>query len=141
LVRFGLVAFLFDAAELGERAEIAALQAAKLAEDLLEGVAGGGVGLPDVAEGAYEVGAHGQDAVEVGLGAVKAAAEPVAADEGIDEVTLDGGCRTALVLVFAGEALKIGRILAWDDGTTGVDAVLESVEAGSFLPSGSARPG
>jgi hypothetical protein len=85
-------------------------------------------------------GADGQDVVEVGLRAVQPAAEPVATDEGIDEVAFDGGLRAELVLVFVGEAFEIRLVFAGDDGVAGVDAMLESVEAGRFLASGGTRP-
>jgi hypothetical protein len=137
----GLVAVLFDAAELGEGAEVAALEARKLAEHLLKGVAAGGVGLPGVAEAPDEAGAAGQSGVKLGLRALEPAAEPVAEDEGIDEVALDGGRGTELVLVFGGEAFEIGLVFAGDDGLTGIDAVFQGVEAGDFLASGGSRPG
>jgi hypothetical protein len=98
-------------AKLGERAEIAALQGGELAIDLLKRVRTGGIALPGIAEGADEIGTDREDREELCLDSHKAAAQPVAMDEGVDEIPLDGRLGLELLPIFGGEAFEVGGLL------------------------------
>lgn len=61
---------------------------------------------------------------EFGFGPQVAAAEPVAVDEGFDEVALFGGGGLAGIEVFGGEEVEVGLLLVFEDEGFGVEAVL-----------------
>jgi hypothetical protein len=90
-LRLRLVAFLFDAAEFGERAEVATLHSVQSPEGPRESARPGGAALDVIANGTLDFVCH-QGAEEARLDAHEAAA-PVGVDEGIEEVALDGGLR------------------------------------------------
>jgi hypothetical protein len=70
---------------------------------------------------------------ELGFGLAEAAEEPLAIDEGIDQEALLGGGWLPALLVFGGEGLEIGGVLAANDLRFGVNAGLDGVEAGDGL--------
>jgi hypothetical protein len=70
---------------------------------------------------------------ELSFGLAEAAEEPLAIDEGIDQEALLGGGWLPALLVFGGEGLEIGGVLAANDLRFGVNAGLDGVEAGDGL--------
>jgi hypothetical protein len=68
--------------------------------------------------------------VEVGFGEAEAADEPLVVDEGIDEIALAWGNGVELGVVFGGELGEGFGVFAADDVGFGMEAGLESVQAG-----------
>ena len=96
------------------RARLQSRSAAWLAaEDFVEDVALGGVLDDGGAEGVLGAFGHGGDAgIEVGgLDAIAALLHPDGADQGLDEVLLDGADGLELLEVLGGEALRARRDL------------------------------
>lgn len=70
---------------------------------------------------------------EVGFGLAEAAEEPLAIDESIDQEALLRGGGLPTLLVFGGEGIEFGGVLAANDLRFGVNAGFEGVEAGDSL--------
>jgi len=130
--------FQAEAAELGQGAEVLAFQGIELAEDAVErgGAESGAVGAGENVGGLFA----GKRAENVGLEANEAAAHPVAVDEGIDQVTRDRDSGLVVVEVAGGESVEFVLAFTGDDEDSGVDAVLEGVEADGDFALGGARP-
>src|ERR1019366_3139343 len=126
--------------DLGIGAVPGAFEGGDLALDAGMEFGGGGLGK----EGGGKGGAGGfgeEGAEEVGLDALEAALLPIGAEHGVHVEEFGGGFGAELALVVGGEDVVIGGVFAGDDDGGGVDAVLESVEAGGGLALDGARSG
>ena len=131
-VRFGLT-FALEAADFGEGAEIGAVGGGDLAQETLESILTEAAVLEEAVERGIGVGRVEDGAEEFRLDAQKAAAQPVAVDEGIDEVVFHGGAGLQLTVILRRESLKLGGVLTGNDGGVSVNAVFQGIEAGSIL--------
>ena len=71
----------------------------------------------------------------------KAAEDPIAVDERIDQGSAFGGSGLVVVVVFAGEGLEGGGVFAGDDFGFGEDAGLQGVGGGALFAFGRDGPG
>jgi hypothetical protein len=78
---------------------------------------------------------------ELGAADAVTAELPFAGDQGIDQAALFGGGGSETLMVFGGKLVERGAVFAGDALGTSIDTVLESIEAGSGLAGGGARPG
>jgi hypothetical protein len=78
---------------------------------------------------------------ELGLGFAETALEPVGVNQAIDEEALLGEHGLPAHIIVGGQGGELVAILAGDDLAVGVDASVESIEAGDFLAPQSTWPG
>src|ERR1019366_6523903 len=126
-----------NAAQLFQRAEVAALRGGEAPEDLL------GLGRDERAEArrVRRVFAGDENLEEVSLDAGIAPPVPVGLDEGFHEEALQGADGVELLAIFERVGFEFGGVFAGDHEGSSFDAEFQGIEAGSGLAVIGARPG